>query len=146
MTHDVTQWLAEIQTLKQQLMELQRDREEAHASATNWRRLYETEAQQRRAEASLAQQTIDGLTLELQQIKGFTQLGSRQPEMLEVIRAEVEPIQSIAELQERLVAALSDRDRLMDALKLEQANHAQTRKSLTTALGDAIGYQFKPGQ
>jgi len=45
---------------------------------------------------------------------------------------------SPTELKERLVAVLAERDRLAQALEAEQANHAQTRKSLTTALGDAI--------
>ncbi|MBJ7298173.1 MAG: hypothetical protein JHC73_18155, partial [Dolichospermum sp.] len=31
-----------------------------------------------------------------------------------------------------------ERDYLLQALKLEQENHAQIRKGLTTALGDAI--------
>jgi hypothetical protein len=31
-----------------------------------------------------------------------------------------------------------ERDRLMDALKTEQANHAQTRKSLTAVIGDTM--------
>ena len=33
---------------------------------------------------------------------------------------------------------MKERDRLLQALKTEQENHAQTRNSLTTALGDAI--------
>ena len=51
---------------------------------------------------------------------------------------EIQQIQSVAELQGRLIAIMKERDRLLQALKTEQENHAQTRNSLTTALGDAI--------
>ena len=50
MTQDVTQWLDEIKALKQQLVEMRQEREEAYASAINWQQRYETEAQQRRVE------------------------------------------------------------------------------------------------
>jgi len=49
MSQNVTQWLAEIQALKQQLADAQQEREQAYTSAANWQRLYETEAQQRRS-------------------------------------------------------------------------------------------------
>ncbi len=42
------------------------------------------------------------------------------------------------DLQAKLITAIKERDRLFQALKTEQENHAQTRNSLTTALGDAI--------
>ena len=73
MTYDVSQWLAEIKTLKQQLAEATQEREQAHASAANWRQLYETEAQQRRSEFNLAQQTIE----QLKQQCSSSKLGSR---------------------------------------------------------------------
>jgi len=69
MSNDVRQWLAEIKELKQQLADSIRDRDAANESAANWRRLYNTEAQQRRTEARLAQQQIDALTLEVQQLQ-----------------------------------------------------------------------------
>jgi hypothetical protein len=43
MTYDVSQWLAEIKALKQQLATASQESEQAHASAANWRQLYETE-------------------------------------------------------------------------------------------------------
>ena len=43
-----------------------------------------------------------------------------------------------AELRSRLIQALQECDRLTQALQTEQADHTQTRKNLTTALGDAI--------
>jgi hypothetical protein len=45
---------------------------------------------------------------------------------------------SIKNLQTQLLEVIQERDYLLQALKLEQENHAQTRKGLTTALGDAI--------
>lgn len=137
MSQDVTQWLAEIQDLKQKLAQAQTEREQAYSSAANWRRLYETEAQQRRTEANLARQTVDALKLEIQQLRGDPVAGSKRA-ALSAIEAEVEQLQSPSALRQKLIEALSDRDRLIQALKTEQANHAQTRKSLTTALGDAI--------
>ena len=41
-------------------------------------------------------------------------------------------------MQTQLLEVIQERDCLLQALKLEQENHTQTRKSLTTALGDAI--------
>jgi len=38
---------------------------------------------------------------------------------------------------------MAERDRLIDALRTEQANHAQTRKSLTAVIGDTIGQLAK---
>ena len=138
MTHDVSQWLTEIKTLRQQLADAQQEREQAYASAANWQRLYETEAQQRRHEVALMRQTIAELKEELQQLKGSAPTAGIAPTEVATIQAEVEKLQTIAELQEALIAALAERDRLTQALKTEQANHAQTRKGLTTALGDAI--------
>jgi predicted RNase H-like nuclease (RuvC/YqgF family) len=138
MTHDVSQWLTEIKTLRQQLADAQQDREQAYSSATNWQRLYETEAQQRRTEANLARQTIDELKQEIQQLKGTASATTTQPADATTIRAEVEKLQTIAELQDKLIESLIVRDRLAQALQTEQTNHAQTRQGLTTALGDAI--------
>ena len=138
MTHDVTQWLNEIKTLKQQLAAAQQERDEAYTSATNWRRLYETEAQQRRTEAHLARETIETLQIEIQQLQGMPQTQLQDPASVSAIQQEVAQLQIPAELQAKLAEALIERDRLLQALKLEQAEHAQTRKSLTTALGDTI--------
>ena len=54
---DIKQWLAEIKALQQKLAQANQERDEAYASAANWRSLYETEAKQRRTEAVLARQT-----------------------------------------------------------------------------------------
>jgi len=137
MSQNVTQWLAEIQALKQQLADAQQEREQAYTSAANWQRLYETEAQQRRSEVTLARQKIEALSQEIQQLKGTLQADAEAGTIGAERQAELESL-SPTELKERLVAVLAERDRLAQALEAEQANHAQTRKSLTTALGDAI--------
>jgi len=138
MTHDVTQWLAEIKALRQQVAEAQQEREQVFASASNWQRLYETEAQQRRTEANLAQQTIETLKQEIQKLQGNLTSDQGETVIPSAIRAEVEKLKTSEELRQKLMEVLAERDRLLQALKTEQANHAQTRKGLTTALGDAI--------
>lgn len=139
MTQNVTQWLDEIKALKQQLADARREREEAYASAINWQRLYETEAQQRRIEATQAKQMLETLQQEVRQLKG-TAISPHAGDApnLEVIQAKVEALQSDVEVRSHLIQALLECDRLTQALETEQADHAQTRKSLTTALGDAI--------
>lgn len=146
MTQDVTQWLAEIKALKQQLAESQQERDQAYASAANWQRLYETEAQQRRAEAGLARQRIEELMLEIQHLQGKGAIAINETAIRSTIQAEVEQWQTTTELRQQLVAALIEREQLVEALKVEQSNHAQTRKSLTTALGDAIDQLSKGNQ
>ena len=54
------------------------------------------------------------------------------------IQAEISQITTLEELHFKLITLTQERDHLLQALKIEQENHAQTRKSLTTALGDAI--------
>ncbi|MFE1744540.1 hypothetical protein [Coleofasciculus sp. H7-2] len=138
MTHEVAQWLAEIKTLKQQLAELERDRDAALESAANWRQLYTTEAQQRRTEAKLAQQQIEKLKSQLRQLQSSPQPTEDDPGAVEAIRAEVEQLENLEDLKAKLTEAMVERDRLAQALKSEQTNHAQTRRSLTTAIGDTL--------
>jgi hypothetical protein len=131
-------WLAEIQALKQQLLEQQRDRDAAWESSQKWRKLYNTEAEQRRTDAHLAQQAIASLKIELHKLKGLEGGVLADGQTTTAITQQIEQIQSVQELQAKLIAVTKERDRLLQALKTEQENHAQTRKSLTTALGDAI--------
>ena len=131
-------WLAEIQELKQQLVEQQRDRDAAWESAQKWRKLYNTEAEQRRTDADLSQKAIASLKIELHKLKGIDGTILVDSETTTAIIEEIQQIQSVQELQAKLIAVTKERDRLLQALKTEQENHAQTRKSLTTALGDAI--------
>ncbi|MEQ8536015.1 MAG: hypothetical protein RIB93_00905 [Coleofasciculus sp. D1-CHI-01] len=139
MSNDVRQWLAEIKELKQQLADSIRDRDAANESAANWRRLYNTEAQQRRTEARLAQQQLDALTLEVQQLQQEkAQLKAQDPDATSAIEQEVAKLQTLEQVQQKLIQVMMERDRLINALKLEQANHAQTRNSLTAVIGDTI--------
>jgi len=139
MSNDVTQWLAQIKALKQQLADSVSDRDAAYESAANWRQLYTNEAQQRRTEARLAQQQIESLKAQIQQIQGdSSRLKADDPEAASAIEQEVAQLQTLEELKAKLKEVLAERDRLMDALKIEQANHAQTRKSLTAVIGDTI--------
>jgi chromosome segregation ATPase len=140
MSKEVTQWLAEIKLLKQQLVDCMSDRDTAYESADNWRQLYTKEAQQRRTEARLAQEQIETLKAEIQQLKGVSpRLTEDASEAASAIEQELAKVQTVEELRAKLKELLVERDRLMDALKIEQANHAQTRQSLTAVIGDTIG-------
>lgn len=132
------QWLAEIKALKQQIGELQAEREAGWQSAEKWRKLYNTEAEQRRTDAQMAQQTIASLKAQIQQVQGIEAAQLDDPTATTAIQQEVEQLESVQELKPKLIAVTKERDRLLQALKTEQDNHSQTRKSLTTALGDAI--------
>ena len=148
MTEDVRQWLAQIKVLQQQLSQVQQQRDDADASAANWRRLYETEAQQRRTDAHLAAQTVEELQMQIQELQGAAILTDNQQVLSPSesdIALEVEQLETSVQLKQKLIEAILERDRalaevfrLQQALKLEQENHAQTRNSLTSALGDAI--------
>jgi len=153
MIQEVKQWIDEIQILQKKLTEATQEREEAFASAAKWRSLYETEAKQRRTEADLARQNANALKVEIQQLQELPLMdfeGNSEPSTpsraLEIQLAaqqavhsqKDQPGDSIAVLKAKLMQAWVDRDRLMQALKAEQASHTQTRQALTTALGDAI--------
>lgn len=139
MSNEITQWLAQIKQLKQQLSEIQRDRNEAYESADNWRQLYNTEAQQRRTETKLAQQQAENLKIELRHLKGETPVVQVDAaEAASAIEQELATLETSEELKAKLKEVMMERDRLIEALKTEQSNHAQTRKSLTAVIGDTI--------
>ncbi|WP_017655483.1 hypothetical protein [Fortiea contorta] len=139
MNQDLTQqWLAEIQSLKQQIAELESDRTTAWESSQKWRKLYNTEAEQRRTDAQLAQQAIASLKQTIQTLQGIDGVTLADATAATAIQAEIIQINSLEELKTKLIAVTKERDRLLQALKTEQDHHTQTRKSLTTALGDAI--------
>ncbi|MBD2530771.1 hypothetical protein H6G97_14785 [Nostoc flagelliforme FACHB-838] len=138
MNQDLTQqWLTEIQLLKEQMAGLQSERDAAWESAQKWRQLYNTEAEQRRTDAQLSQQAIASLKADLHKLQGF-EMETLAVTPVTAIQQEIEQLKSVQELQAKLIAVIKERDRLLQALKTEQENHAQTRNSLTTALGDAI--------
>jgi hypothetical protein len=137
MIQEVKQWIDEIQILQQKLTEAHQERDEAFASATKWRTLYETEAKQRRTDANLAKQAANGFRTEIRSLQEVPIPGDH-PSHLPEIQQAVQQVKSVAELQAKLAQALLDGDRLTHALKAEQANHTETRKALTTALGDTV--------
>jgi chromosome segregation ATPase len=145
MTQNFSQWLEEIKTLQQQLAEREQERDAANASADRWRELYNKEAQQRRTEASLAQQTIESLKAEIQRLESeLARTKEDDAGSLSVISQEVDRL-GASELKAKLAKLLTSRlealqevERLTEALKAEQAAHAKTRHSLTTALGDTM--------
>ena len=145
MSQDVRQWLDEIKRLKQQLTQVQRDRDAAIDSANQWRQLYSTEAQQRREEAKRNQEMIATLRSQLEQLQ--QKLSVPQSEIISkvTINREIERLASEDELKAKLVEVVLERDRardrvrqLSESLEREKANHLQTRNSLTTALGDTV--------
>jgi seryl-tRNA synthetase len=163
MTHDVQQWLNEIKALQQKMAELAQERDEAHATAEHWRELYNTEAQQRRTEAKLAQQTIASLKLEMQRLQAglpnlpHPQAPDQTPAITQKVEAFLEAVHEeapfanladsseSAQLKTKLSQLFQERDgllqeltRLSEALKAEQQAHRETRQSLTTALGDTM--------
>ena len=54
------------------------------------------------------------------------------------LQPEIAQFTDLPALQAEHLAVLRERDRLFQALKSEQAAHVDSRKQLTTALGDAI--------
>lgn len=145
MVQDVRQWLDEIKRLQQQLTEMTRDRDEAGESAAQWRQLYNTEAEQRRNDAKLTQQSIGNLEAQIEQSQNFSPIVSEGGEAGIARQQEVEQLQTVGELKAKLVVVLEERDRafeqvkqLTQALKQEESRHAETSKNLTSALGDAV--------
>ncbi|MGI2906245.1 hypothetical protein [Tolypothrix sp. VBCCA 56010] len=139
MSQELTQqWLAEIQTLKQQLAELEQRSNAGWESAEKWRQLYNTEAEQRRTDTQMSQVAIAELKAEIQKLKGIEDATLPDSTTATAIQQEIAQLQSPEELKPKLIAVMKERDRLLQALKTEQDNHAQTRNNLTTALGDAI--------
>ena len=142
--HLTQKWLAEIQALRQQMAELQQKRDEAWESSQKWRQLYNTESEQRRAEAKIHQQALakrsEGIVsvkAELQQFQGIN-VDATAENTTTAVQSKLSQLTSVEELKAKLVAVTKERDYLIQALKTEQENHAQTRNNLTTALGDAI--------
>lgn len=138
MVNDVSQWLAEIQTLQQQLQALGQERDQAYASAANWRRLYESESEQRRNDSARSQIRIRALANELEVVKQAPLKGGESSPNLEQVSAQVNQVESVDQLRSQLIDALTLCEQLSNALKTEQAAHAETRQNLTTALGDTI--------
>ncbi|MFB2898329.1 hypothetical protein ACE1CI_35885 [Aerosakkonemataceae cyanobacterium BLCC-F50] len=138
MSQDISQWIAEIQALREQVAQAQRDRDTALETATKWSELYNTEAEQRRKEAKLSQEMIEALKAEIQQLKAGISLKTDDSLDVAAISQEVEQLQTLTQLQQKLIEVTIEREQLIKALKAEQENHVNTRQSLTTALSDMV--------
>ncbi len=137
MTSDMSQWLAEVRSLQRRVAELQQECEQAYASADNWRNLYEAEAQQRRRDNATATSKIDRLQQDLAEIQSLPAVDVEQLTS-GPFTSESDTQPSIEELQAQLQATQKQQQQLKVLLTNEQAQHAQTRESLTAALGDAV--------
>ncbi len=135
MSQDIAQWLAEIQSLQRKVVELQQECDRAYASADNLRKLYESEATQRQRDTVAAQRKIEQLQ---QQMVDFQSSQNESGGQLTANIASIQSNRSVEQLQAQLVAATKQTEQLKTLLTEEQIEHAKTRESLTTALGDAV--------
>ncbi|NET43941.1 hypothetical protein [Okeania sp. SIO2B3] len=145
MTQDITPWLNEIKALQEKIVKLQTELNVAQDSASKWRQLYNTEAQQRRTETQLAQETIQTLKAQAQKLQGFPSVEESIDESATTIEQQIENLQTLAEFKAQIIKVVQERDRafaqvqkLTEALEQEQVNHTNTRTSLTNALADAV--------
>ncbi len=143
MSQDVIKWLNEIKSLQEKLAYMQEDRDAALATATQWRQLYNTEAEQRRNDQQQSQRAIAQFHRQLEDLQNPAQ--SHQSVKADTIRQEIASIDDLDLLKTKLSEALQECDRLAsevqvltEKLQQEQLNHENTRHSLTMALGDAI--------
>ena len=137
MSENITQWLTEIRTLQRQLADAQKERDQALASAANWRRLYETEAEQRRL-------AVDPSSPNSGPEPEPPAASSPTGQATDISRQEAIAFTPVPELQAKLQELIQLNHRLREQLTAEQAAHVQTRQTLTTALGDAFD-SFKAG-
>ncbi len=128
--------LLTVEQLQQELINVRQQREQARWEASNWRKRYEMEAQQRRTESEQAEQAIAALKSQLQPPPPSS--GRLDPAALQALKTEVAAQTDLEALQTKLLVALTEQQQLRQALQAEQASHAKTRHSLTNALGDAI--------
>ncbi|QIZ72523.1 hypothetical protein [Oxynema aestuarii] len=151
MSQDVSQWLSEINALKQEVARLQSELDAAHASSDRWRQLYNTEAQQRRTETKLNRETIEAQRLQIEQVEQGKARRHDDPNALSSWESELAGL-SREELTEKLVelwgAREGDRrelEALREALEAEKMAHEKTRETLTCALGDTVELLKKTG-
>lgn len=114
---------------------LRQDRDRALEEVTKWRRRYEIEAQQRRAETEAADITIRNLRAEVQQLCRQGSGVVRTVQTTSSLPPSVSDQQNITLELARLAQA---RDELAEALLQEQQQHAKTRENLISALGEAL--------
>jgi hypothetical protein len=114
-------------------LKIERERDRALEDAAKWRRRYDVEAQQRRAESEVAEKTIRDLRAEIFQL---CQLGP-------AVRSAAPPKDSEADsalgrLKTALAELQQERNQLAEALAQEQQQHHKTRENLITSLGEVM--------
>ena len=65
MSQDVSYWLDEVKSLKNQLALARQDLDSAYASSSRWRELYNKEAEQRRLQVKQLQEKIEQLEAQI---------------------------------------------------------------------------------
>lgn len=139
MSDDVVKWLAEIRNLKEQLAKLQQEKDQLKESEANWRNLYATEAQQRRTDAKLAQQQLEQVKNQLSNLNINRHIETSNLAQAKImLEEELKDLNSQEALTEKLLTVMQERNSLRQALKQEQDNHEQTRKSLTAVIGETV--------
>jgi len=138
MTQNIQQWLAEIRILQNQVADLRQERDEAYGSAANWRKLYETEARQRREDISELQKTIQDLRnlLDQKQASG-SRLKAGHQQISEALSADIQNLPQ-EKLRVLLTKTLADCHRLQTELEGEKADHVKTQQSLMSALSETV--------
>jgi chromosome segregation ATPase len=116
-----------------QLNRLRMERDHALEDAAKWRRRYDVEAQQRRAEAEVADKTIRELRAEISQLCQIGPVVRPKTSLRENgVDGEAGRLKiALAELQQ-------EHNQLANALAQEQQQHNKTRESLITALGEVM--------
>ena len=133
---DFSQWIQEIQALKQQVVDLKRDRDAAYQASDKWQQHYTQETQQHRKNvealqgtiAELKQQLAAGPTINLEEGVELTIAPSAPDAELDNLQGAIEQNQLLRQQLNQAIAALEK----------ERQDHEATRLNLTTALGDAI--------
>ena len=135
-SQDFSQWIQEIQALKQQVADLKRDRDAAYRASDKWQQHYTQETQQHRKNVEALQKNIAQLR---EQLAAGTIVNL--PDGVELAIAPSAPdaeemnLQTAIEQNGRLKLQLKQ---AIAALEKERQDHEATRLNLTTALGDAI--------
>lgn len=139
MVDDFLQWQRQKRQLQEELAIARREGEAAAHREANWRQLYETEAEQRRADAAIAQTRIAALEAKLEAFQHPQVASELSPTHRQALEADLACLSDLpADLQAKLAAMLKERQQLLQALQAERESHARTRRTLTTALGDTI--------
>lgn len=138
MSEDVINWLNEIRQLKQQISDLQKERDELNSSANKWRDLYSQEAKQRRSETRIAQEEQAHLKKEIDQLQRRLTPSLQGADSIVFLQEELSGLTTPEALRHKLIEVIAQRNQALEALKQEQINHDQTRKSLTAVISDTV--------